>query len=139
YRYNDLFTNKDSRLFELKLSNSLSYRYLNGDAVPMFAQNYDNLRHDINNTLQLSAYGPQIITTDTYLSAYFNYSANYEWGRLNNTDSTGTYTSNLRFSHSLHLNFDMRVIGILHFAWNNSLDLSNLKFDIGDPWFYVNI
>lgn len=139
YRYNDLFTNKDSRLFELKLSNSLSYRYLNGTAVPMFVQDYDNLRHNIIDTIKLSAYGPQIFTNDTYLSGYLYYKANYEWGRLNNTDYKGTYPSNLSFSHSINLDFNMRIIGIIHIAWKNSLDLLDFNLSIGTPYLYINI
>jgi hypothetical protein len=138
-RYNDLLTQEDSRLLKLKLSNSLSYRYLNGDAVPMFIQDFDNIRHDINNTFKLSIYGPQIITSDTYPLISLYYYANYQWGALNNYNGVLNYPSEDSFSHKIYLNLDFRVIGIFHMKMENYYDIGENSFSIGTPYFTVTI
>lgn len=139
YKYKDSFSSKDLRLVELILSNTINYRYLNGMAVPMSFQDFDNLRHDINYTLQLSVYGPQIINSENNIAFYMYYNADYKWGRLNNTLYEGTYPSNKRFSHSLNFNFNLTLINVLHLAWKNSFDLSNFNFSMGKPYFYVKL
>ncbi|MBK5202015.1 MAG: hypothetical protein JJE21_10880 [Spirochaetaceae bacterium] len=137
--YKDFVSGKKFRLLKLQLSESVSYRYLKGDAVPIFAQSSSNLRHDISNTFKLSIYGPQFITGDTYPSANFYYSSDYKWGQLNNTNVTAIYPSEKSFSHSLNLNFDIRIIGIFHYAMSNSYTFGTDAISWGVPYFYVHI
>jgi hypothetical protein len=125
-KYNAFGVGSGARLFNLYICDSLSYRYLNGDKVPMFAQNYSNLRHGVGNTLALHLDGPQFLTADTYPSAYISYVDNFQWGALNNCTTGYEYPSTSVFSHYYKAYFDMRVIGIIHFStdytWNLDQD-----------------
>jgi hypothetical protein len=106
-----------ARLFVINFSDSLYYRYLNGDKVPMFAQtSYDNFRHGARNTLKLEIKGPQFFTSDTYPYAYIKYVDSFEWGALNNCTTNFINPSSDIFSHYYKAYLEMRIIGIIHFA-----------------------
>lgn len=115
-KYDAIGIGSDARLISINFSDSLSYRYLNGDKVPMFAQSYGNFRHGAKNTIKLKINGPQILTSDTYPSAYIKYVSTFEWGSLNNCTTSYIKPSSEIFTHYYKAYIEMRVIGIIHFA-----------------------
>lgn len=127
-------TNQDFRLYNLVASDYIYYRYLNGDGVPNYDQDYDNLTHAIVNTLKLTIKGPQMFTSDTYPSAYLAYIASYEWGKLNNCSTDNYYSSDDSFSHYYRFSVDMRIIGIIHLGayYDWDLDQDSLISGSGD-------
>ncbi|MGH4037271.1 MAG: hypothetical protein ACRQFF_05430 [Sphaerochaeta sp.] len=142
-RYKGPITDHDFRLYSIVASNSLSYRYLKGDGVPIFIQDYNNLRNAISNTLRITFNGPQMITPDTYPYIYLEYVDEYRWGKLNNTSSENIYPTEDSFSHHYKIYGDMRIIGIIHlyaqYTWylkKNSLISGSGKSEYG---FYVSI
>jgi hypothetical protein len=143
-RYKGAVTGQDFRLYSIVASNSTSYRYLKGDGVPIFAQDYNNLANAISNTLRITFNGPQMFTPDTYPYIYLEYVDEYKWGQLNNTNSDNAiYPSNMSFSHHYKIYGDMRIIGIIHlyaaYTWNlkqDSLISGKGTFEKG---FYVSI
>jgi len=137
-KYNDLFTNKEFRLISVVLSNSLTYRYLNGTAVPQYKVSSGNLRHDINNTFALNIYGPQFIAEDCYPFIKLYYYSDYKWGKLNNTDSQYEEYFSGEFSHRLGSTFDLRIIGIIHIGYELKLNLKDLSIS-NDLYFYVQL
>jgi hypothetical protein len=130
-RYTDPVTGADSRLYNIWFSDSLSYRYLKGDKVPMFAQSHDNYRHGVDNYLKLNIYGPQFITGDTYPYGYIAYVDTLTWGELNNCTTGYTNPTSDIFSHYYKAYFDMRIIGIIHFSTYYTWTLDNDSFISG--------
>ena len=135
-KYNDLFNGSEYRLFSIKWSNYLYYRYIIGDSIPRYMVNYDNLRHDIHNYLSLYFYGPQIMAKDTYPYIRLYYYADYRWGKLNNCDYD-EYNSG-EFTHYLGTTFEFRLIGIIHFQYKIKFYLDDYDLD-KEYVFYVEI
>ena len=134
--YNDLFTGANQRLFGIILYNSTTYRYITGESIPRYMVEYYNLTHDINNSLELYLYGPQIISRDTYPYLKLFYYSDFRWGKLNNC--TFDEYNNGHFSHYLGAIFDFRVIGIIHFQYRIYYYLQSSTFN-NYSYFYVQL
>ncbi|NCC70461.1 hypothetical protein EOM09_02670 [bacterium] len=134
--YNDLFTGANHRLLGITLYNSTTYRYISGELIPRYMVDYYNLTHDINNSLELYIYGPQIISGDTYPYLKLFYYSDFRWGKLNNC--TFDEYNNGHFSHYLAAFFDFRVIGIIHFQYRIYYYLQSSTYN-KYAYFYVQL
>jgi|GEM_PF-1237813 hypothetical protein len=102
----------------LVLSDDLSYRWLDGNKIPKFAEtggiwgvSAQNLTHALTNSLKLSVFGPQFIAQDCYPYAYAFLDMGYASGYLNNTGHSLKY-SNFMGSTGVHVH--LRLFGIFH-------------------------
>jgi len=143
--YNDLFTNKKYRLFNLTLKNEFDYRYINGSAVPMYEadyfsinHSYNNLQNNIYNKLSLVLYGPQFMAKDCYPFIQFYYYSDYRWGKLNNTDPLYNEYNNGVFYHELGCLSELRFIGIIHLDYKIKYNLISNKLK-KEAYFYVQV
>ena len=136
--YKDIFTDQELNLWQIVLSNSLTYRYLNGTAVPQYRVSADNLHHDISNSFALNIYGPQFIAADCYPNLTLSYNSDFRWGKLNNTAPQYNEYKKGEFTHSLNLRFDLRIIGIIHGGYTFALDLLDFSTSKG-AYFYVQL
>lgn len=139
--YKDLFNGSSFRLFEFTISNSLSYRYLNGTAVPQYKISYGNVRHDINNTFALNFYGPQVLAADCYPYLKLYYNADFSWGKLNNLDPQFNEKKAGELTHLVGAVLDLRIIGIIHVGYRANFQFSvNSGYSFGhSPYFYVQL
>jgi len=143
--YKDFFTNKKFRLFNLTLKNEFDYRYINGDAVPMYEADYFSINHDYNNLqnnlynkFSVILYGPQFMAKDCYPFIQLYYYSDFRWGKLNNTEPIFNEYNKGVFYHELGCLSELRFIGIIHLDYKITYNLISNRLK-QEAFFYVQI
>jgi hypothetical protein len=132
--YTDIFTGTRMTKYRLSLSNTLSYKYLNGTVVPAFVQVNDDLRNGLYEVLTLKLEGPHALTDDTYPYIALNLYNKFIWGELNNVNPEYGVPSDSIHAADSYIGYELhyRIFGIFHlqfyqryyFAKNSKIDMS---------------